>query len=78
MYRSSDKKSPQKVSDLPSAAGADSSQSSGILARYLDASAEEADARVEKIASLRQAIAEGNYSVSASRVADKILETLVR
>ena len=78
MYCPLDKKPSQKVADLPSAAEAGSDQSSEVLARYLAVSAEDADMRAEKIASLRQAIDAGTYSVPAASVADKILETLVR
>jgi flagellar biosynthesis anti-sigma factor FlgM len=35
------------------------------------------DIRSEKVASLQQAIAAGNYSVSSSDVADKIIESLL-
>jgi negative regulator of flagellin synthesis FlgM len=36
------------------------------------------DARTEKIAALRQAIAAGTYNVSASDVADKVIGALLR
>jgi flagellar biosynthesis anti-sigma factor FlgM len=35
------------------------------------------DIRSAKVASLQQAIAAGNYSVSSSDVADKIIESLL-
>ena len=49
------------------------SSTGGLLAQAMEGS----DTRAAKIASLQQAIAAGNYSVSSSDVADKIIESLL-
>jgi negative regulator of flagellin synthesis FlgM len=49
------------------------SSTGGIVAQALEGS----DARSAKVASLQQAIAAGNYSVSSSDVADKIIQSLL-
>jgi negative regulator of flagellin synthesis FlgM len=48
------------------------SSTASLVARALDGS----DARSEKVASLRQAIAAGNYNVPSDAVADKIIQTM--
>jgi negative regulator of flagellin synthesis FlgM len=53
---------------------ADLSSSGAVVAQALEGS----DIRYAKVASLQQAIAAGNYSVSSSDVADKIIEGLVK
>jgi len=50
------------------------SSAGGVVARALEGS----DIRDTKVASLQQAIAAGNYSVSSSDVADKIIEGLLK
>ena len=45
----------------------------GLVAQALESS----DIRSAKVASLQQAIATGNYSVSSSDVADKIIQSLL-
>jgi negative regulator of flagellin synthesis FlgM len=49
------------------------SSTGGLVAQALEGS----DARSAKVASLQQAIAAGNYSVSSSDVADKIIQSLL-
>lgn len=51
---------------------ADLSSAGGVISQALEGS----DIRSEKVASLQQAIASGNYNVSSSDVADKIIEGL--
>jgi negative regulator of flagellin synthesis FlgM len=48
------------------------SATAGLVAQALEGS----DVRSEKVASLQQAIAAGNYSVTSSDVADKIIQSL--
>jgi negative regulator of flagellin synthesis FlgM len=45
----------------------------GLVAQALESS----DTRSAKVASLQQAIASGNYNVSSSDVADKIIQSLL-
>jgi negative regulator of flagellin synthesis FlgM len=45
----------------------------GLVAQALEGS----DVRSAKVASLQQAIAAGNYSVSSSDVADKVIQSLL-
>ncbi len=45
----------------------------GLVAQALEGS----DTRSAKVASLQQAIAAGNYSVSSSEVADKIIQSML-
>jgi flagellar biosynthesis anti-sigma factor FlgM len=49
------------------------SSTGGLVAQAMEGS----DTRSGKIASLQQAIAAGNYSVSSSDVADKIIQSLL-
>jgi negative regulator of flagellin synthesis FlgM len=49
------------------------SSTGGLVAQALEIS----DTRSAKVASLQQAIAAGNYSVSSSDVADKIIQSLL-
>src|SRR4051794_20245566 len=49
------------------------SSTGGVVAQAMEGS----DTRSAKIASLQQAIAAGNYSVSSSDVADKIIQSLL-
>jgi flagellar biosynthesis anti-sigma factor FlgM len=49
------------------------SSTGGLVAQALESS----DIRSTKVASLQQAIASGNYSVSSSDVADKIIQSLL-
>ena len=49
------------------------SYTGGLVAQALESS----DTRSAKVASLQQAIAAGNYSVSSSDVADKIIQSLL-
>jgi negative regulator of flagellin synthesis FlgM len=49
------------------------SSTGGLVAQALEIS----DTRSAKVASLQQAIASGNYSVSSSDVADKIIQSLL-
>jgi flagellar biosynthesis anti-sigma factor FlgM len=49
------------------------SSTSGLVAQAMEGP----DIRSAKVASLQQAIAAGNYSVSSSDVADKIIESLL-
>jgi negative regulator of flagellin synthesis FlgM len=49
------------------------SSTGGLVAQALEGS----DARSAKVASLQQAIAAGNYIVSSSNVADKIIQSLL-
>ncbi len=53
---------------------ADLSSAGGLVAQALEGS----DTRSAKVASLQQAIATGNYSVSSSDVAEKIIESLLK
>jgi negative regulator of flagellin synthesis FlgM len=48
------------------------SATAGLVAHALEGS----DVRSEKVASLQQTIAAGNYSVSSADVADKIIQSL--
>jgi negative regulator of flagellin synthesis FlgM len=48
------------------------SSASGLIAHALEGS----DVRSEKVAALQQAIASGNYHVSSSDVADKMIHSL--
>lgn len=50
------------------------SSSSGVMAQALSGS----DVRTDKVAALQQSIAAGTYSVSASDVADKVINALLR
>ena len=49
------------------------SSTGGLVAQAMEGS----DTRSAKVASLQQAIAAGNYSVSSSDVADKIVQSLL-
>jgi negative regulator of flagellin synthesis FlgM len=49
------------------------SSTGGLVAQALEGS----DVRVDKVATLQQAIASGSYSVSASDVADKMINSLL-
>jgi flagellar biosynthesis anti-sigma factor FlgM len=49
------------------------SSTGGLVAQALESS----DTRSARVASLQQAIAAGNYSVSSSDVADKIIQSLL-
>jgi negative regulator of flagellin synthesis FlgM len=53
---------------------ADLSSAGGVVAQALEGS----DIRYVKVASLQQAIAAGDYNVSSSDVADKIIEGLLK
>jgi negative regulator of flagellin synthesis FlgM len=53
---------------------ADLSSAGGLVAQALESS----DARIAKVTALQQAIATGNYSVSSSDVADKIIQSLLK
>ncbi len=61
------------VVDVRHADQANLSSTGGLVAQALESS----DARLAKVASLQQAIASGNYSVSSSDVADKIIQSLL-
>jgi negative regulator of flagellin synthesis FlgM len=61
------------VVDVRHADQANLSSTGGLVAQALETS----DARLAKVASLQQAIASGNYSVSSSDVADKIIQSLL-
>ena len=50
------------------------SSTSGMIAHALEGS----DVRMEKVASLQQAIASGSYSVSSSDVAGKMIDSLLK
>jgi negative regulator of flagellin synthesis FlgM len=50
------------------------SSTSGMIAHALEGS----DVRMEKVASLQQAIASGSYSVSSSAVAGKMIDSLLK
>lgn len=50
------------------------SSTSGVIAHALEGS----DVRMEKVASLQQAIASGSYSVSSSDVAGKMVDSLLK
>ena len=50
------------------------SSTSGMIAHALEGS----DVRIEKVAVLRQTIASGNYNVSSSDVAGKIVDSLLK
>jgi len=50
------------------------SSTSGVIAHALEGS----DVRMEKVASLQQAIASGSYSVSSSDVAGKMIDSLLK
>jgi negative regulator of flagellin synthesis FlgM len=52
---------------------ADLSSTGGLVAQALG----DSDVRTEKVAALQQAIAAGEYSVSSSDVADKIIQSLL-
>jgi|ERR1700677_2567292 negative regulator of flagellin synthesis FlgM len=63
-------------SSIPSAERADQaslSSTGGMVAQALESS----DTRPAKVASLQQAIAAGNYNVSSTDVADKIIQSLL-
>jgi len=49
------------------------SSAGGLMAQAL----ESPDVRLDKVASLQQAIANGSYNVSSSDVADKMIESLL-
>jgi negative regulator of flagellin synthesis FlgM len=51
----------------------DLSSTGGLVAQALG----DSDVRTEKVAALQQAIAAGEYSVSSSDVADKIIQSLL-
>ncbi|MGD0445217.1 MAG: flagellar biosynthesis anti-sigma factor FlgM [Edaphobacter sp.] len=53
---------------------AELSSAGGLVAQALASS----DVRTAKVGALQQAIAAGNYSVSSSDVADKIIQSLLR
>lgn len=59
--------------DVRHADQANLSSTGGLVAQALESS----DARLAKVASLQQTIASGNYSVSSSDVADKIIQSLL-
>ncbi len=50
------------------------SSASGVIAHALEGS----DVRTEKVAALQQAIASGSYNVSASDVAGKMVDSLLK
>jgi negative regulator of flagellin synthesis FlgM len=50
------------------------SSASGLVTQALEGS----DVRLDKVASLQQAIASGTYSVSSSDVADSIIDSLLK
>ena len=73
---SSDKVTNQTVEPIVNVEHADQtnlSSAAGLVAQALEGS----DTRSERVTSLQQAIAAGNYSVSSSDVADKIIQTLL-
>jgi negative regulator of flagellin synthesis FlgM len=72
----SDKVANQTVEPIVNVEHADQTSLSsvgGLVAQALEGS----DTRSAKVASLQQAIATGNYSVSSSDVADKIIQSLL-
>jgi negative regulator of flagellin synthesis FlgM len=62
------------IAEIPLTADQTSvSSTAGLVAQALEGS----DTRSAKVASLQQAISAGNYSVSSSDVADKIIQSLL-
>ena len=64
------------TSGVPLSSGADHTKLSGFggaLAQVLSTS----DVRMDKVTALQQAIASGTYNVSASDVADKMIQSLL-
>jgi negative regulator of flagellin synthesis FlgM len=61
------------IANMAQADQANLSLAGGLVAQALEGS----DTRSAKVASLQQAIATGNYSVSSSDVADKIIQSLL-
>jgi negative regulator of flagellin synthesis FlgM len=61
------------IANVEHADQANLSSTGGLVAQALESS----DTRSAKVASLQQAIAAGNYSVSSSDVADKIIQSLL-
>jgi flagellar biosynthesis anti-sigma factor FlgM len=69
----SDSASAGSIANVEHADQANLSSTGGLVAQALESS----DTRSAKVASLQQAIAAGNYSVSSSAVADKIIQSLL-
>jgi len=69
----SDSASAGSIANVEHADQANLSSTGGLVAQALESS----DTRSAKVASLQQAIAAGNYSVSSSDVADKIIQSLL-
>ncbi|HEX3968900.1 MAG TPA: flagellar biosynthesis anti-sigma factor FlgM [Edaphobacter sp.] len=63
----------QAVAQVQHADETNLSSTGGLVAQALESS----DTRSAKVASLQQAIAAGNYSVSSADVADKIIQSLL-
>jgi negative regulator of flagellin synthesis FlgM len=63
----------EPITNVQHADHADLSSAGAVVAQALEGS----DVRSAKVASLQQAIATGNYSVSSSDVADKIIQSLL-
>lgn len=61
------------VLDVQQGDRANLSSTGGLVGEALASS----DVRVAKVAALQQAIADGNYNVSSSDVADKIIQSLM-
>jgi negative regulator of flagellin synthesis FlgM len=61
------------IADVEHVDQASLSSAGGLVAQALEGS----DTRSAKVASLQQAIAAGNYRVSSSDVADKIIQSLL-
>lgn len=64
----------QAVKDAENVDQANLSSAGGVVARALEGT----DVRYAKVESLQQAIAAGDYSVSSSDVADKIIQGLLK
>jgi len=69
----SDSASAGSIANVEHADQANLSSTGGLVAQALATS----DTRSAKVASLQQAISGGNYSVSSSDVADKIIQSLL-
>jgi negative regulator of flagellin synthesis FlgM len=67
------KASPGSIANVEHVDQTNLSSTGGLVAQALATS----DTRSAKVASLQQAIASGNYSVSSSDVADKIIQSLL-
>jgi negative regulator of flagellin synthesis FlgM len=67
------KASRESIANVEQGDQANVSSTGGLVAQALEGS----DTRSAKVASLQQAIAAGNYSVSSSDVADKIIQSLL-